>query len=309
MSVDEMEEFLERLGIEVISGRGDELLAHCPHHYEGTKEDKNPSWWINADTGRHICFSCKFQGGLYTLVGVLQGVDQSEIKTWISSNERDLTKAFNKLIAPKPTPVEAYNPVTESMLSAFVIPPDDALISRGINQVAAEYYEILWDKTNLNWITVIRDPYTDRLLGWQEKGYGRRYFNNYPAGVNKSSTLFGYNKYTDGDMIVVESPLDVARLGSLKIFGGVSTYGSMVSMAQIHLIRAADRVIFAMDNDEAGRVASEKLLSLSKEIGFDAWFFNYSETTQKDIGAMSKNEIVFGLTNARHRIYGRRSFL
>ena len=59
MTVEEMEDTLARLEIAVTSIRGVEIQALCPAHFERTgKEDHNPSWYINADTGAHICFSC-----------------------------------------------------------------------------------------------------------------------------------------------------------------------------------------------------------------------------------------------------------
>lgn len=304
MSIDEMTTTLDRLGIEVININGDEIQGHCPGHLENTgKEDSNPSWYINADTGAHICFSCGFKGNLFSLVTYVQKIEFSGVAEWLGSGESNLQAMFNRITKPHEVfhEVEA---ITESMLAAFVDPPAEALKSRGLTSEAAQKYEVKWDVRQSNWITVIRDPYMHSLLGWQEKGSASRYFRNYPTGVQKSRTLFGGLQYESGDLIVVESPLDVVRLQSVGITGGVSTYGSSVSMAQINQIRYADRVIFAMDNDEAGRASSLALLELSKEMQFECWFFNYSETDQKDVGGMSKAEIEWGIENARHSLYG-----
>jgi len=134
-----------------------------------------------------------------------------------------------------------------------------------------------------------------------------RFFRNQPVGVPKSNALFGYKQYKGGDMIVVESPLDVVRLASVGISGGVSTYGAIVSMQQFNIMRGADRLIFAMDNDQAGKESSVNLLILCQEYGVDAWFFNYNQTDMKDVGAMSKSEIVYGLENARHMVNGKKA--
>ena len=105
-------------------------------------------------------------------------------------------------------------------------------------------------------------------------------------------------------MIVVESPLDVVRLASVGIQGGVSTYGSLISNAQVSLIREADEIVFALDNDESGNNASKKMLELGFTLGFESWFFNYAHTDMKDVGAMSKSEIMTGLRNAKHSVNG-----
>lgn len=304
MTVEEMEETLERLGLEVISIRGSELQGYCPAHLQRTGHpDNNPSWWINAETGAHICFSCQFKGGLYSLVSYIQGIEYEDAKSWVDSSDRNLSAALAKATRPKEIFQEQTH-ITESMLSAFTDPPELALRSRGLSAKAAAYYEVLWDNNNSNWITVIRDPYTNKLMGWQEKGSVSRYFKNYPTGVQKSTALFGYQQYNGGDMVVVESPLDVVRLASVGVLGGVSTYGAVISMAQLNIIRGATRIIFALDNDEAGRSASLSMLDLCKKMGTEAWFFNYSKTDQKDVGGMSRDEILSGIETARHSIHG-----
>ena len=309
MTVEEMEDLLDRLGIEIISINGDEIKAHCPAHLERKgKEDTNPSWYINADTGVHNCFSCHFKGHLGSLVEYIQGVDSELAKQWVNSGERNLTKAFEKLTSPTPLQEQSIT-ITESMLSAFVSPPTYALMSRGITSITADYYGILWNPSNESWILPIRDPYSNKLIGWQEKWFKERRFNNFPPKIKKSSTLFGYENYRGPDMIVVESPLDVARLASLGLLGGVAVCGSAVSKEQINLIRSSEHIIFAMDNDEAGLSSSSVLLEYSRAMGFDCWFFNYDQTDMKDIGGMSKAEVMFGLENAKHSIHGKRAFL
>ena len=306
MTVEEMEQTLSRLGIEVISTRGDEIQAHCPAHKDRTgKDDRNPSWWINADTGQHICFSCEFKGGLYTLIGYVGGVEADGVRDWLSSTD-SLVSRFKQITKEERPVIEEPTVVTESMLSAFVAPPEEPLLSRGLTAHAAYYFEVLWDQRKDGWILPVRDIETGKLLGWQEKGYKSRYFNNQPAKMQKSKSLFGYQKYIGGDMIVVESPLDVVRMFSVGIAGGVATYGTSVSMFQVRAIRGADRVIFALDNDQAGKVATSNMFQLCKDMGIEAWFFNYSHTDMKDIGAMSLDEIRSGIENAKHIARGQR---
>jgi len=307
MTVEEMESVLDRLGIEVISTTGDEIKGHCPAHLERTgKEDSNPSWFINADSGVHHCFSSGFRGSVNSLVEYTQGISYDDTKSWLGSGERNLSKAFARILE-RPVLEEIANPVTESMLSAFVDPPAEALASRGLTLASAKKYEILWDKLKNTWIIPMRDAVTGELLGWQEKGYGNRYFMNFPKGMKKSTTVFGIQKFTGGSMVVVESPLDVVRLDSVGVPGGVATYGCAVSHAQVNVIRGADRIVFAMDNDKAGRKGSYELLDAAKQMGFEAWFFDYSNTDRKDVGGMSKAEILYGLGNAKHSIHGKKA--
>lgn len=314
MKLEEMEAVLERLGITPVSTRNSEILALCPGHKEITgREDHNPSWWINSDTGAHICFSCGYRGGLWGLIAHVKGLkdangllDFADAKDWLYLSFDHITFGLEE-DREEEAPEEVFKEVTkisEARLALFTDPPAHALKARGLTLEAAREYEILWDPNYSNWITVIREPYSNKLLGWQEKGFSRRYFNNYPQGVEKSKTLFGFQQYKSGRMIVVESPLDVARLASVGVTGGVSTYGAMISKDQLNLIREADEIVFALDNDDAGKVASKKLLDLSFSLGFEAWFFNYSGTDMKDVGGMSKSEILAGLASAKHVVNG-----
>lgn len=307
MTVDEMEDTLESLGIEVLSTRGDELQARCPAHKDRTgKEDHNPSWFINADTGAHICFSCQFKGSLMYLIGYINkyydedgNINFKQASEWLNQDAwmiDRLERAINN--TPKKDDVSA--PIDRALLAAFKAPPEYALQSRGLTRAAAELYNILWDDMRKSWIIPILDPNDSSLLGWQEKAYYGRFFKNYPTGVKKSNALFGVHTYTADDLIVVESPLDAVRLASVGVLGGVATYGSLLSNKQISLIKNADRIIFAFDNDDAGIAAKQKMLRTLEDMWFEAWFFDYSHTNQKDVGGMSKDEIMVGLKNARH---------
>lgn len=305
MTVEQMQSFLSGIGISVVNVRGVEIQAKCPAHEERTgKPDENPSWWINSDTGHHICFSCQFKGGLATLVTLFTDGDLSNYKEFINSPSQMMSRLKNatEIKQEKNESVK----VTESMLSAFTNPPDMALLSRGISKSVAKSYGLLWNNPRDSWIIPVRHMITDELLGWQEKGTNSRFFNNYPPKMKKSNSLFGFDKYDGGEMIVVESPLDVVRMASVHVHGGISTYGTQVSIAQFNAMRGSFRLIIAMDNDPAGRAATENLYQLCKEHGKEAWFFNYEHTDMKDIGAMSKTEIESGIENAHHITRGLR---
>lgn len=307
MTPEEMEDFLHGLGIETYGARGSEVKALCPGHFERTgKPDRNPSWSINADTGAHNCFSCGFRGSLQYLVSYLNGIPMEEAGEWVKTTTSDLAKRLERALAPKKVIEKPEVDITEANLAAYSFPPAERLLSRGLTSEAANYYGILYDTRRECWIIPIRDS-AGKLLGWQEKGIAGRYFRNYPTGIQKSKSLFGYERYASGTMIVVESPLDVVRLASVGITGGVATYGTSVSNEQLNLIKGAERVVIAMDNDEAGLNTSRDLIRRATALWMEFWLFDYSDVDVKDIGAMSKNEIIKGLDRAKHCLYGDRS--
>jgi len=292
---------LDKLGIE---GRdtGREFVARCPQHVVRTgREDEHPSWSINTKTGFHVCFSCGYKGSLVTLVrdmhGDVQDIEQARawlVRPGLSRNVSlpDLTKV---LTGPKL--------LDESLLSRFQAPPAWALTQRRITREACDAFGVLWEPMNDAWIIPIRDPYTFGLLGWQEKSQTTRAFRNHPVGVKKSRTLFGLDVFTEGRMIVVESPLDAVRLWSEGILGGVAVFGAIVSMQQITLL-SRDEVVFALDNDDAGRRATKQLLKDTKGVLRSVRFFNYADIAAKDIGDMDRDQILQGIHHSRSRAQG-----
>ena len=305
MRLEEMETVLSRLGIEVVSVRGSEIQSFCPGHklIKG-KEDSNPSWYINADTGAHICFSCGYKGSLMSLICDVKEVDYADAKDWFYLENEDLSLVMERAEKKEEPIFKEVVEISEARLALFTDPPAEALAARGFKLESAREHEVLWDPKHNNWITPIRNPFTNKLMGWQEKGYVKRYFKNYPTGIEKSKALFGFRRYDGGRLIVVESPLDVVRLASVGVSGGVATFGSLVSKDQVNLIRGADQIVFAFDNDDAGRIASQKMLELTVSLSFECWFFNYTDTAMKDVGGMSKSEILIGLDTAKHSLHG-----
>jgi hypothetical protein len=67
MNID-IEKVLLNLGIDY-DNKGHEANGLCPMHEVRTgKADHSPSWWINLESGQHICFSCHYKGNLLQLV-------------------------------------------------------------------------------------------------------------------------------------------------------------------------------------------------------------------------------------------------
>lgn len=312
----EIHDVLEALGVEVVSESGEELQAHCPMHRERTgKDDRNPSWWINSDSGKSICFSCGYSASLETLVADVRGMrtasgfaDYDAVEEWLKNYRDSLEVAVRKLnrrewLGERPKVIE----MTDARLAVFTEPPQWALEARNLTAESCRKYGIVWDDKEQSWITPLREAHTNKLLGWQMKGQGHKLFRNRPAGMVKSSTLFGYDAFTGGQMVVVEAPLDCARLAAAGVDGAVATCGAKISDQQIQLIKSADRIIFAMDNpqiDEAGEQALKQFHGASLRQGFDFLQFAYGETGAKDPGDMTDDQIHTGIANAKHSIFG-----
>lgn len=314
---------LAGLGI-YFEDHGTEALGLCPMHEQRTgKQDSNPSWWINLDTGMHMCFSCGYKGNLVQLVcdlkefyivgwGNDKGYDYRAAEAWLADASEITIEQLQHVLSNLPHYVEPLAKpleMSEARLAVFSEPPAEALAARNITADAARQYGVVWDTKTSTWILPLREPHFNKLMGWQEKGTVNRTFKNRPAGLQKSKTLFGIENQNETMVIVVESPLDCVRIASAGFSGAVAVCGSAVSDEQVKLIRASDKVIVAFDNDKAGIKASAEMLKWGRKYGINLFFFNYGSSSAKDPGDLTNEEIAWGLENATSSIYGEQAYV
>jgi DNA primase len=292
---------MESLGIEVLTQNGDELVAHCPGHEARTgKVDSNPSWSINEETGIHFCFSCHYKGNLMTLVREMRGEAEADrFRIDLDTHKRvmmedpDFTVVIDKPVAEE---VRTANWHPESWLSEFVAPPKWALAARRISAESASKYEVLWDEFREAWILPLRDPHTDRLLGYQKKSQRTRLFRNRPQSILKSDTFFGWQAVRGKKVVVVvESPLDAVLLADMDV-PAIAVCGSFLSEAQVDLLRGEDydHVYLWLDNDKAGALETKRMKKTLIKNGVRAEFIDtesYPEFTGKDVGELADTDI------------------
>jgi hypothetical protein len=258
--------------------RGDEAVALCP---APGHRDRTPSWSVNIRTGQHHCFSCGYGGSFVSLAATVQGTGYDQAAVWARTlrvqesldGEEIVTAARERRAAE----------VRESDLWLCGDPPAGELAGRGITLEAARACEVLWHRDKHCWVFPVRDPVTDALLGWQEKSDRR--FVNRPPGLDKHRSLFGLRhvKATgrSGLIVVVESPLDVARFIAAGIERAVATYGIEFTDEQIAVLWDwADEIILAGDNDMAGQRKIARWLAEHPEDRAHCKVFSYGQTYQ-----------------------------
>jgi len=309
----DVERVLLSLDLPLYAQRGAEVNGLCPMHKKRTgKEDHNPSWWINSETGAHICFSCGYKGNLYTLVADVKGIDYHDAKEYVNDKEDMPIDALMKRIKELPQYVQAEPEqiaMSEARLAVYTDAPDIELKKRFLTRASVDTHGVRWDTKNEAWILPIRDPEDGSLWGWQEKGARGRFFKNQPAGVKKSKTVFGVHVMSsEKDLIVVESPLDAVRLTGLG-HNSISTFGAIISEEQAKIMRRAPRIISAFDNDKAGHTANEQIRTLARKYGIELSYFNYTGIDVKDAGDMTEAEIERGIATARTSILGKAAYL
>ena len=293
---DQLVAVLERLGVAITTVGDTEVGGRCPvHHLVVGKEDRSPSWSMNLHSGLWICYSCGAKGNLSQLV--LQLTDDSDEAMLV--NEYIISSGLERLKAGTSKPVENLPSVDLSSFRKFVSVPEQLLEYRRIDPEVAQRFGIRWDPQPRHWIIPIISPSGD-LWGWQAKG--KNYFRNVPTGVPKSRTLFGIERFKAQVAVLVESPLDVVRLASLRpgtLTHGLGTFGAHVSTCQLNLLsRWADKLVLALDNDEAGICAAERVARDCPRPRGGINFLRYEHTNAKDIGDMTNDELEEALTGA-----------
>lgn len=298
---------LQELGVRLSKVDGDEAVGWCPAHRERTgKEDSHPSWGVNLETGMHNCFSCGFRGPFIRLARYMLGVSDEETHAWIRSRGSiDRAKRVFGLTEQYAKPNAAE--VTEADLALYTEVPEWACRERDLLPGSVDHYGFLWDPEHDRWITPVRDPFTNRLIGWQEKGKG--YFSNQPKSMEKSHYLVGFRQAVDSGTdtcVMVESPLDVPALHGAFIDGGVSTMGVHVSDEQLDLICQNFRVLVsALDNDKSGRQTNRDLRRRVRGRVL-LKFWNYDVTPDaKDPGEQKRAEIAESFRTATNSILAR----
>jgi hypothetical protein len=292
---------LDELGI-VYRVVGDEATALCPHPEH---DDAKPSWSCNLKTGKHNCFSCGFGGSFEWLVRIVTGTRKGEAVAWIRTRKPRVVQKEK---------AQGLIEISEADLWEAAEPPAWHLADRGISADAAKEMELLFNYRTRRWVFPLRDPYSDRLIGWQEKGTGdeRHLVLNKPDGAKKHLTLFGFRHLkwsgNEGPVIIIENPVKTARFVDAGLPRVVSTCGSSFSEEQINLLWPyADEIVFALDNDAAGYKAMANWIKNAPFGRSKIKVFNYGARKirgayvhfkdDRDPGDLTMEEIIWGYEN------------
>lgn len=282
---------LQSAGVELKRIGDREITGKCPVHIRTVgREDRSPSWSINANTGLWICFSCGARGTLSSLLAELLGtIDSVSVQKFLINNRFDNLRA-----SPEEPQVPQVNP--EKFFS-FQRVSDSRCGYKNLDPDIVFTYGVRWNTENKSWCLPIISP-MGQLMGWQEKKSD--WVRNYPVGIKKAETLFGIERFKSRSAVLVESPLDIIRLASVfSVPQGLASFGAYVSKRQMSvLVHVADSIVIAMDNDEAGIESSKRLYDLLPRPRKSLKWWNYKGTDAKDIGDMTDDEIERGLMTA-----------
>jgi hypothetical protein len=284
---------LQSIGIEIKHIGSREITGKCPVHIRTVgREDRSPSWSINAETGLWICFSCSARGTLSSLLAEFMGTTDS-----ISIQKFLVNNSFDRLASKADAKPKEEVILDKDAFFGFDRVSDTRCNFKNLDPDLVFRYGVRWNSTNKSWaIPIIAS--SGRLEGWQEKKTD--WVRNYPIGVQKALTLFGIERFKCRTAVLVESPLDVIRFASVfEVPQALASFGAHVSKEQASLLTyVADTIVVAMDNDDAGMASSKKLYKSLPIPRRGIRWWNYKNTSAKDIGDMTDDEIEEGFATS-----------
>jgi DNA primase len=267
----DLRDMLDAAGVQGLRETSKEIVGRCPGHVKRTgREDRRPSWSVNKATYLHFCFSCGYKGTLTQLLVDLTGAAPLDLVDELRK------QSFLQRIAVREEPEETLAPVISewALTNLLADVPRRLLELRWLARSAIDRYQVRWNGDTRQWVLPIRSP-RGELLGAQYKQVGS--VLTLPAGMEKSSTLFGYDVVKEYDWaVLVESPLDAVRLFGLGI-PAFATLGAWVSREQAVLMaRCFSYVILALDNDKAGNEAAKIVKPMLRKQGCASIPWNYT---------------------------------
>lgn len=283
-------EVLQELGVQISSVGDREIKAHCPvHHLATGRADSKPSWYMNSESGAWLCFSCGQRGGLPQLIDLLDADPDMLGRIPVEIMKRKTSKWDGEEAPEQHERVV----VDQDTFDESPRPPVKICDIRDIDYDDVVRFNLRWSKGGKCWLIPIY-AIDGTLLGWQEKSRG--YFNNVPKDMKKEEALFGYHQVRGDTAMLVESPLDVARLSSYGL-PAVASFGAFVSHQQVMaLVRRFSTVVLALDNDRAGADGSLFVMQKINDAGVGTIikFFHYGDSPAKDPGEMDPTSLMAG---------------
>ena len=283
---DQIRRVLNGAGVDVEAEFGNELIVFCPYH----NNNRTPAGEISKEHGRFFCFGCQTTKSLEEFIMFMTGRSYFETLRYIKSkgSEVNLESVINKTLYSPPDFVQY----------------DEVLIKRLNNQAlesprASRYFEGrkiakesmikfgLGFSEKQDSVTIPMHSPDGMCIGFVARTIEGKEFKNTP-GLPKSKILFNLHRVKTSNVVyIVESSFDAIRLDQVG-FPAVATLGANVSVSQIRLLeKYFNNVVLVADNDEAGKIMTEKLV---EKLGHIVTVINLDKK-YKDIGDMDDDSI------------------
>jgi len=247
-----------------VSGGGDEREATCPAC------GKHGSFYINASTGAHVCFSCDFKGrNLTNVIAEVEGISHSEARRRLLKGIVDFVRIEPETLLEKIAKLRKGDDEDKSVLGVEVplpkefVPVKDErgrwrfpayLSKRGVKREIARAFGLGFCRSG-DYSQRILFPivcpngysFTARdITGKQEP----RYRN--PKGAGLGRLLYGWHTLKPGrDFLIVEGPMD-AIMANQHGYSAISLLGKSLGHEQLEMLGSMElgAAIVMLDPEE-----------------------------------------------------------
>ena len=236
------------------------LLDRVDSHH--TNEDSHPSASMNIEKKLYTCYSLGYGCDIMHLIARLERKETiTEALPIIGSflegttTDADVFRAEVEKMLTARSPREVELPTySERFLRPWLV-AHPYWRSRGIDRHTCSRLWLGYDAEEKR--AVFPHFFNHRLVGWQKRitpesdPQWPKYRSS--MGFPKSETLYNYDVASGyRRVIVVESPMSVARAMTLGFPGTVATFGAKVSSRQLDLLKPFETVYVWFDDDKAG---------------------------------------------------------
>lgn len=274
-----IKEILDHYGL--LSGmrqKKDELIGSCPFH----KESK-PSFHVSLIKNAFQCFGCKAKGNILDFVQQKESVELREagvlIHQWFGIGQEPIAAPEAKKEVKEPELAKGEEIINPPLKFALKVDPDHPYLKeRGLAKETIEHFGLGYCSKGLMKERIAIPVHNDKgeLVAyagrWPGDPPGEEGKYKLPPGFQKHLVLFNLNRAvnetSEKKIVVVEGFFDCFRVWQAGYKNVVALMGSSLSKEQEELlVNHAKMVALMLDQDEAGRRATQEILSrLAKRV-------------------------------------------
>lgn len=267
-----------------VQRRGQEVKAECPFkELHESQTDNNPSLTVNLAKGVYYCNSCHSKGNIHTMYKHLYGL----------SNEEAWFQLGDALKIPRPDGTKPTRPDIDvgliqeyhQKLMSLTGPIRDMLKERrGLTDETLKKFQLGWDGERITipiydefntLVNFRRYKWNSTDDQWKVLNYVDEYNNSYGE-----VRIFGIDQVIDPDVeyiVWAEGEMDRICAEQHGFPTACATSGAGTWKPEwTKLFRNKKRVYLAQDNDEAGRIATQKLCEKLYRV-VDVYVINWPE--------------------------------
>ena len=269
----ELKRQLSERGIELFAktkDSSDDIMVCCPYHKDG--QENNPSMGIRKEDGMCHCLACGETHSLPEVISYCFGHHNDMLfgHKWLIKNfvsvssydsrrdelELDLTRNPIERVAEKINKL-----VEEQELDRYrYVHP--YMYERGLTDEIIEQFDIGYDKSTDSITFPVRDKNGDCMFVARRQVKTKVF--DIPKGVNKPLYgMYELSRVMPDKVYVCEGPFDCLRLWCNSKYA-VAGFGCLFNNYQVKQLQdlPVRSIVLALDNDEAGRKATERLKKL-----------------------------------------------